>query len=201
MNQSKEQSCSNFKEIKFFVDKDGKGLGVVYISTGLGEFLANLDLNAGINWNFSKKNLFNPLMRFNGMIFLHSQFLSEYESGSKIDINVFDSKINQIKAKLIRLYTNRLNGKASKSISIEPIFIDDLQAKYAEIAHDMATRNGATYTYIKPPSGEAGKNRLVYVGGIYDTKLDLYRVISIMGNYYNFSVFEVVQHKQSIGVK
>lgn len=201
MIQDLERSCSDFREIRLFLDKKADSLGVLYISTGVGEFLANVDMNIGINWDFSKKNVNKPLFRLNSMVFLHSQYLSEYEAGREIDTNSFDAKINQVRQKILHLYANRLTGKASKGLSIEPIFIDDLQAKYTEIAHDMATRNGATYTYMKAPSDEAIKNRLVYVGGIYDPELDLYRVIGFMGNYYNFEVFEVVQHKQSRGVK
>lgn len=201
MNQSIEQSCLKFREIKFFVEEESNGLGVVYVSTGEGEFLANVDMNTGIKWDFSKKNVNKPLFRLNSMVFLHSQYLSEYEAGREIDTNSFDAKINQVKQKILRLYTNRLTGKASKGLSIDPTYIDDLKGKYSEILDDMVERNGATYTYMKAPSDEAVKGRLVYVGGIYDPELDLYRVIGFMGNYYNFSFFEVVQHKQSRGVE
>lgn len=55
MRKPPEQSCSNFKEIKLFVDKEGSGLGVIYVSTGVGEFLSNVDLDSGINWDFQKR--------------------------------------------------------------------------------------------------------------------------------------------------
>lgn len=75
-------------------------------------------MNIGINWDFSKKNV---------MVFLNSQYLSEYKAGREIDTNSFDAKINQVRQKILHLYAK--------------------------------------------------------------------------GNYYNFSVFEVVQYKQSRGVK
>lgn len=192
MKQTQEKSCSNFKEIRFFVDKEGSGLGVIYVSTGAGEFLSNLDLNTGINWNFSKKNLHKPLVRFKGMVFLNYSLLGDYESGREVDRDDLDSQLNRIKSKIIRLYSHRLLGKTSKDVTIDPTFIDDLQGKYAEIAKDMTLRNGATYKHVRMPDNEYIKGRLEYIGGIHDAKLNIYRVIGFMSNYYDFSQYEIV---------
>lgn len=192
MRKAPEQSCSNFKEIKLFVDREGRGLGVIYVSTGAGEFLSNVDLNSGINWDFSKKNLHKPLMRFKGMVFLNYQLLGDYESSREVDRDSLDSNLNQVKSKILRLYSNRLLGKASKDVTIDPTFIDDLQGKYAEIAQDMASRNGATCKHIRMPDNEHIKGRLEYIGGIYDPELNIYRVIGLMSNYYDFSQYEIV---------
>lgn len=193
MNQSIEQSCLKFREIKFFVEEESNGLGVVYVSTGEGEFLANVDMNTGIKWDFSKKNVNKPLFRLNSMVFLHSQYLSEYEAGREIDTNSFDAKINQVKQKILRLYTNRLTGKASKGLSIDPTYIDDLKGKYSEILDDMVERNGASCKYFSIPDNDFIRGRLIYIGGVYVARLNLYRVVGIMGNYYSYSPYDEVE--------
>lgn len=132
------------------------------------------------------------------MVFLNYSLLGDYESGREVDRGSLDSQLNRIKSKIIRLYNNRLLGKASKDVTIDPTFIDDLQGKYAEIAQGMASRNGATYKHIKMPDNEHIKGRLEYIGGIHDTKLNIYRVIGFMSNYYDFSQYEIVDLPRQI---
>ena len=184
-------SCSNFKEFTLYLSETDCNKGIIYLSTGAGEFTAKIDLTGGINWNFSKKNMYKPVIQFQAIVFMHDQLLSAFENNSGKYFGGLSSAIDQVKAKITRIYKKMESGEKTKEIQLEKVYIEDIQAKYLEIVQEMIMRNGASCKYIKPPESINQKGRLEYIGGIYDQQLGLYRVVSLMDHYYNFDGFDV----------
>ena len=185
-----QKSCTNFIEIQYFAERSGDGL--IYIETEVGAFISKVSIDGGLNFNFKIKSLYKPSLKFTGMVFLQKEFLQKFEKGEELSSSEFSSMLDRIKSKVLRMFNNKADGKQARLVLPDPVEVLNAKEKYRELVFDVVAKNGASYLYLHHRNNEMLKGRLEWVGGIYDSSMDAYRVVHLMGTHYDLSPYAVV---------